>query len=121
MVEASVLVLCGITAFIVVCIIAWCCFTAAWKRQHIKLADSMSQIIDTSYGPVEVFVKGNAPYVLAFFGTPSTHDGPYGLFDEFVEMGFGIISPSRPGYGRTPVSSGKNYEDQPALYAAMLD
>ena len=52
---------------------------------------------------------------------PSDHDGAYGLFDEFHEAGFGIISPSRPGYGRTPLSSGKTYKEQPPLYAAMLD
>ena len=68
-------------------------------------------MIDTPHGPVEVFVKGDAPYVLAFFGSPSVHDGAYGLFDEFHEAGFGIISPSRPGYGRTPLSSGKTYKE----------
>ena len=70
---------------------------------------------------MEVFVKGEAPFMLCFFGTPSIHDGAYGIFDEFYDNGFGIISPSRPGYGRTPLSSGKNYKDQPDLYAALLD
>ena len=70
---------------------------------------------------MEVFVKGEAPFMLCFFGTPSVHDGVYGIFDEYYENGFGIISPSRPGYGRTPLSSGKKYTDQPDLYAAILD
>ena len=59
--------------------------------------------------------------MLAFYGTPSIHDGPYGIFDQFHEAGFGIISPSRPGYGRTPLSSGRTYSVQPDLYASLLD
>ena len=66
-------------------------------------------------------MKGNAPYMLVFFGTPFTHDGPYGFFDEFYEAGYGIISPARPGYARTPITSGRTYKEQPDLYAAMLD
>ena len=115
------LVVAGIALLIGVCILSCCCYTASWKRKVIRKSDSLSKIIETPQGPVEVFVKGNAPYVLAFFGSPSVHDGAYGLFDEFHEAGFGIISPSRPGYGRTPLSSGKTYKEQPPLYAAMLD
>ena len=32
-----------------------------------------------------------------------------------------MIAPSRPGYGRTPLSSGKTHEEAADLMAALLD
>jgi 2-hydroxy-6-oxonona-2,4-dienedioate hydrolase len=51
-------------------------------------------------------------------GTP----GP-GFFQpsDWLESGFGIISVSRPGYARTPLSSGETAEDQADLIMALLD
>ena len=111
----------SIAVCISLCCFSCCGYNAIWRKRVTSRAEVMSQMIKTPQGPVEVSVKGKAPYMLAFFGTPSIHDGVYGLFDEFQEAGFGIVCPSRPGYGRTPLSSGKTYKEQPDLYAAMLD
>ena len=120
-IDTWVIVVAIIAAVILCCTLSCCCHCAMWKRRIQKRDDALSQIIETPKGPVEVFVKGNAPYMLVFFGTPFTHDGPYGFFDEFFEAGYGIISPARPGYARTPITSGRTYKEQPGLYAAMLD
>jgi pimeloyl-ACP methyl ester carboxylesterase len=34
---------------------------------------------------------------------------------------FTVILPSRPGYGRTPITSGRTYDEQAELFAALLD
>ena len=49
------------------------------------------------------------------------HDGKYGLFDKYMKHGFGVIAPSRSGYGRTPRTSGDIYANEADLFAALLD
>ena len=80
---------------------------------------SSSNIAETAYGEVEYSIKGEAPYVLWLHGTPGCHDGVYGESDRFVNRGFGVIAPSRPGYGRS--NTGKKYPDQADACAALLD
>ena len=55
------------------------------------------------HGEVEYCIKGEAPYVLVLHGTPGMHDGMLGYYDYWLELGFGVISPSRSGYGRTEI------------------
>ena len=54
-------------------------------------------------------------------GTPGLHDGLACGNDRWLEHGFGVIAPSRCGYGRTPIDHGKTYEEQADTYAALLD
>ena len=119
--EVWIFIVLGIVACITLCCFSCCCYNACWRAKVVRKCNSSSQMIDTPQGPIEVFVKGKAPFMLCFYGTPSIHDGAYGIFEEYSEAGFGIISPSRPGYGRTPLSSGKTYKEQPDLYASLLD
>ena len=49
------------------------------------------------------------------------HDGFLGEFDRWHKEGFGVIAPSRPGYARTPLSSGPKYPQQADACAALLD
>jgi len=79
-----------------------------------------STVVQTSEGPVEYLKQGTTDsYVLLLHGTP----GSYHTFmaDALIDAGFTVISPSRPGYFRTPLSSGETLSDQAALYAALLD
>ena len=79
-----------------------------------------STVIQTALGPVEYLKQGNSDkYVLLLHGTP----GSYHTFmaDVLVDEGFTVISPSRPGYFRTPLSSGETLQAQAALYVALLD
>ena len=53
-------------------------------------------------------------------GTPGSHDG-YSLYTTcYSDAGLGVICPSRPGYGRTPLSSGPTAEES-AIISALLD
>ena len=43
------------------------------------------------------------------------------MYDRWLEYGFGVIAPSRPGYGRTPLEIGKTHAESADCYAALLD
>ena len=83
--------------------------------------EASSEVVQTSRGPVEFCKKGKAPYVLGFHGTPGMHDGVSCLFDWYVDNGFGIITVSRCGYGRTPLEHGETFAEAADTYAAFLD
>lgn len=70
---------------------------------------------------MEYSLKGEAPYILCLNGTPHTHDGLLGCFDKWFHKGFGVIAPSRPGYGNTPFELGNKYADSAVCFAALLD
>ena len=50
---------------------------------------------------------------------PGMHDGVLNMFDSFVEKGFKVLAPSRPGYGRTPAVF--SYAQQADVMSALLD
>jgi pimeloyl-ACP methyl ester carboxylesterase len=77
-------------------------------------------IVRTAAGPVEVAVSGAGPAVLLVHGTP-------GSWRQLVPIGealaaeHSVVLPSRPGYGRTPVATGRTPDEQAHAYAAVLD
>ena len=89
-------------------------------KQVIDDLPGSSQIIETASGPVEYQIQGNSDkYVLLLHGTP----GSYRTFmaNVLVENGFSVISPSRPGYFRTPVESGQSIDDQALMLKNLLE
>ena len=102
-----------------------CCITScqdsAWKRQTKEKLEAASEIVETAKGPIEFYRTGDGPYILLMHGTPGSHDG-YSLYTTcYSDAGLGVICPSRPGYGRTPLSSGPTAEEAADLMAALLD
>lgn len=93
---------------------------ARWRRQRTLELERQAEVVQTAKGPVEFSRRGNAPYVVLFPGGPGGHD--QGIFtDRLVEAGFGSITPSRPGYLRTPLETGRTFEEQADAIAALLD
>ena len=76
---------------------------------------------DTTFGPVEYAILGEGKPILAFHGGSGGFDMSVILYNMFSDAGFSVICPSRPGYLRTPLSSGKNITEQVDLCAALLD
>jgi pimeloyl-ACP methyl ester carboxylesterase len=79
-----------------------------------------SQIAQTTKGPVEYTLIGRGPVVLVCHGTSqncfSTNESA-----PLVEAGFSVLTPSRPGYGRTPLSVGRTAAQAAEALVALLD
>jgi len=88
----------------------------SFKKDTIKRLEGSSKIIKTQLGLIEYAEFGNSgPIILEIHGSP-------GGFDQIIETkGFKTIAPSRPGYLRTPLSSGESPEKQARLFNALLD
>lgn len=93
----------------------------SWQRRELKHVQKKGIVVETAVGPVEYQVIGQGPAVLYAHGTPGGFD--QGL--AFARMLGGeqcmLISPSRPGYLRTPLAAGASPAEQADLYAALLD
>ncbi len=78
-----------------------------------------SQIIQTAKGPVEVSISGSGPPVLVVHGAAGGYDQGKIRSEEFDNVTY--ISVSRPGYLRTPLSTGVTMVEQADAMAALLD
>jgi pimeloyl-ACP methyl ester carboxylesterase len=79
-----------------------------------------SQIARTSRGPIEYTLLGDGPPVLVCHGTSSNCFSTE-LSKPLVEAGFRVLTPSRPGYGRTPLEVGRSAADAARALIALLD
>jgi pimeloyl-ACP methyl ester carboxylesterase len=79
-----------------------------------------SKIAGTSCGPIEYTLQGKGPLVLICHGTSSNCFSDQGSAP-LVEAGFAVLTPSRPGYGRTPLNVGTSVTETAAAMIALLD
>ncbi len=77
-------------------------------------------VLVTAAGPVEVAQAGVGPAVLIVHGTPGDWRQARGLADDLSDR-HQVLLPSRPGYGRTPLSTGRSPREQAAAHVALLD
>ncbi|BDS11253.1 alpha/beta fold hydrolase [Aureispira anguillae] len=91
-----------------------------WLTQRIHELESNANIIETKQGIVEYQIRGNAPFLLFFHPGNGGYDQSF-LNNHLLEAGFGCISFSRPGYLRTPLSTGKTFAEQADVAAALLE
>jgi pimeloyl-ACP methyl ester carboxylesterase len=92
-----------------------------WKKEKMAALDAGSRLIETKAGPVEYTERGSGPAVLICHGAPGGYDQALLLGESLVKSGFRVIAPSRPGFLRTPLSTGLLFEDQADALAALLD
>ena len=79
-----------------------------------------SLIAQTAKGPIEYTRRGAGPAVLICHGTSSDcFSGD--LAEALAGAGFTAITPSRPGYGRTPLAAGRSAAEAAAALMALLD
>jgi pimeloyl-ACP methyl ester carboxylesterase len=78
--------------------------------------------IDTAAGEVEFdLTEGDGPLVLASHGGIGGFDQARLILNWLDPGSYRLLSPSRPGYLGTPLSSGQSTEAQADLFAALLD
>ena len=93
---------------------------AARRARIIDELNAAAEVVMTARGPVEFARRGEAPYVVVLHGTPQGHHASF-LGERFEAVGMGTVTPSRPGYLRTPLETGRTFEEQADAVAALLD
>jgi pimeloyl-ACP methyl ester carboxylesterase len=79
-----------------------------------------SQIARTPKGPIEYTLLGSGPVVLVSHGTSSNCFSTE-LAETLVQAGFSVLTPSRPGYGRTPLAVGRSAAEAAEALIGLLD
>jgi pimeloyl-ACP methyl ester carboxylesterase len=79
-----------------------------------------SKIARTSCGPIEYTLLGKGPMVLVCHGT-SSNCFSVEVSASLLEAGFAVLTPSRPGYGRTPLDVGTSAKQAAEAIVALLD
>lgn len=78
-------------------------------------------VADTRMGSVEYTERGEAMPLLSLHGSPAAFENGL-LIAEFARVnGFRMIAVSRPGYGGTPLGTGRTPVEQADALAALLD
>jgi pimeloyl-ACP methyl ester carboxylesterase len=92
-----------------------------WQRKELAHIQAGSSMIETAMGPVEYRMSGEGPAVVIVHGSPGGYDQAFAFSRLIDSQQYKYIAPSRPGYLRTPLTSGASPEEQADLYAALLD
>lgn len=79
-----------------------------------------SQIAQTLKGLVEYTLQGSGLVVLICHGTSSDCYSSE-LAEPLIKGGFCVLTPSRPGYGRTPLDAGRSAAQSAEALVALLD
>lgn len=79
-----------------------------------------SRIANTACGAMEYTLQGKGPVVLVCHGTSSDCFSMEGSIS-LLEAGFAVLTPSRPGYGRTPLKVGFSAAQAAQAMIALLD
>lgn len=92
-----------------------------WKKNLLTSLNKNSKVTTTSQGKIEYVLKGTGPVVLMLHGAPGGYDQGTLDMNMWNNQGFSLLSISRPGYLRTPLSTGETFEEQADAIKALLD
>ena len=108
-----------VSLILVVTVALWISFYS-WKKDAINNLPKDSLVINTDKGQVEYTLSGNSDkYMLLVHGSPGSVHVEESR--SFVDKGFNVLAISRPGYYKTPLSSGETPKEQAALFKTLLD
>ena len=93
--------------------------TRQWREGLVRELNRGAEVAETARGPLEYRKEGEAPFILCVHGGPGGYDQGRLVAAAFAD--FGTISVSRPGYLRTPLATGRTFEEQADALAALLD
>ena len=80
----------------------------------------VTNIAHTGMGDIEYTLKGNGPTILVMHGQSQDCNADDG-YDTFIKAGFSMLTPSRPGYGKTLASAGESAEKASEAMVHLLD
>lgn len=78
------------------------------------------RVVRTRRGPVEVASVGEGPALLVVHGIAGDWRQARTVAEDLADHAE-VILVTRPGYGRTPLSSGRTFLQQASLYGSLLD
>jgi len=78
------------------------------------------KVAQTTAGPIEYTLQGRGPVVLRLTGSMDDCESSGGN-EALLAAGFSILTPSRPGYGKTPLSVGRTAPEAADAMAALMD
>lgn len=81
----------------------------------------MNVIAQTKQGSIEYRIVGQGPALLVLNGGHTNCDSPLGHEQFFLNQGYQLLIPSRPGYGKTPSSTGRTAEAFADALVGLLD
>jgi len=93
----------------------------SWRRSALARAACGSELVETAKGPVEFTRVGTGPVILHLHGGATGCDQTLALSWDVDQAGFTVLTPSRPGYLRTPLSTGPSPEQAADAVASLLD
>jgi pimeloyl-ACP methyl ester carboxylesterase len=76
-------------------------------------------IANTPYGPIECRLEGSGPVVMVLNGGHCSRDTRLS-HERLAQVGFTVLTPSRPGYDATPASVGCSAQTAADALAALL-
>ena len=93
-----------------------------WRSSIERELLSNGRVVETPLGRVEYAERGEGTAVLLLHGTPGGYDQVLGFVaaNGLANSSLRYIMPSRPGYLRTPLTSGRTPREQARLFAALL-
>jgi pimeloyl-ACP methyl ester carboxylesterase len=94
---------------------------ARWRRRLLAQLSKSSEIRETAKGPIEFAVTGTGPVLLHLHAGGSGCDQTLGLSWDLHRDAFAVLTPSRPGYLRTPLTAGATPEQAADAVASLLD
>ena len=94
---------------------------ASWRSDELASLDSASEIAETKKGRIEYVDRGEGPTLLVFHDAPGGYDQAMLLGSYFADEQFHLVAPSRPGYLRTPLTTGRSLAEQADSMAALLE
>lgn len=102
------------------------CMIQTYRHQGVwamgrKKMEQVSHLARTKLGLIEYRSVGQGPTVLVLNGGHTNCHSPLGHEAFFLAQGYQLIIPSRPGYGRTPSSTGKRAETFADALVSLLD
>jgi pimeloyl-ACP methyl ester carboxylesterase len=109
---------------LVLALLAWggmLAWFSSWRAEKQVQLDSTSIVAKTSAGDIEYAQAGEGIPVLVFHGAPGGYDQAMLLGSSLLDHGLQVIAPSRPGFLRTPLSTGLTPEAQADAMKTLLD
>lgn len=92
-----------------------------WRWRLLAQVLRGSEMAETARGPVEFARIGTGPVILQLHGGATGYDQTLALSWDVHEAGFTVLTPSRPGYLRTPLTTGATPEQAADAVASLLD